>query len=419
MRIRLMLATGALLLASANLAQAQAQQAPTTPAAPDENITGTVDVGARITSTTGDDARYERYRDLRSGLASTIGFGKKTDKSMWDVTAENIGYLDQKYTGNYTNGKATVFGLFDAIPLNYSYLTTTPWVQASTGVFTLDDAAQTAVQNKVPGIVGVPQNVANLSTPSIYRTLAKPFDLQSRRDTTAAGLLYNLSPDLGLNISFSSAKKSGNQPYGMSFAFNNANELPMPIDNRTNDMTAGLEYSNTTGMIRVGWDASWFNNNIKSIVWDNPLRITDTNPYDASGYSNGNGPAIGRMSVPPSNTMNTISTTGLYKLPSHTTISGTVSFNAMSQNDPLLPWTTDTAIANPTVYKTFPGLAALPRATAEASVHGVNAHVQHDDAAEQLLRVDDALPVQRPQEPDAGVRRLSVRALRRGAGEHR
>ena len=127
----------------------------------------------------------------------------------------------------------------------------------------------------------------------------------------------------------------------MSFAFNNANELPMPIDNRTNDMSAGLEYANTTGMIRVGWDGSWFNNNIKSIVWDNPLRITDTNPFDPSGYSNGNGPATGRMSVPPSNTMNTISATGLYKLPSHTTINGTVSFNAMSQNDALLPWTTN------------------------------------------------------------------------------
>ena len=371
MRIRLFFATGALLVASANLARAQ--QTPTTPPAADEDLTGTVDVGARITSTTGDDARYERYRDLRSGFASTIGFGKKTDRVMWDVTAVNVGYRDQKYTGDYTNGRAIVFGLFDSIPLNYSYLTSTPWVQTSTGVFTLDDAAQTAVQNKVPGVVGVPQTVANLSTTSIYRTLAQPFDLQSRRDTTGAGLLYRLSPDLGVNISFSSAKKSGNQPYGMSFSFNNANELPMPIDNRTNDMSAGLEYANTTGMIRVGWDASWFNNNIKSIVWDNPLRITDTTPFDASGYSNGNGPARGQMAVPPSNTMNTVSLTGLYKLPSHTTINGTVSFNAMSQNDPLLPWTTNAAIANPTVYKTYPGLAALPRDSAEASVHGVNA----------------------------------------------
>jgi len=50
-----------------------------------------------------------------------------------------------------------------------------------------------------------------------------------------------------------------------------------------------------------------------------------------------------------------------------------VSFNAMSQNDALLPWTINPVIANSTVYKTFPGLASLPRPTAEASVHGLNA----------------------------------------------
>ncbi len=372
MRIRLTIATGALLLASVNLAGAQQTTSTPKPAA-DETVTGSVDVGVRSTSTTGDAARYERYRDLRSGMASRIDFGKTTDRSMWNVNAENIGYNDQRYGVNYAGGKAKITGMWDSIPLNYSYLTSTPWVEGSTGVFSLSPAARTAVQAKTPGIVGVPQNVANLATPSIYRGLATPFDLTSQRDTASAGLLYNISTDVGLNLTFSSAKKTGHQPYGMSFSFNNANELAVPLDNRTNDVSTGLEYVNSKGMIRVGWEASWFNNNIKQLIWDNPLRATDTTPYDASGYANGNGPAQGRMAAPPSNMMNVVSTTGLYKLPSHTTISGTVSFNAMSQNDALLPWTTNAAVANPTVYKTFPGLAALPRATAEASVHGVNA----------------------------------------------
>ena len=94
--------------------------------------------------------------------------------------------------------------------------------------------------------------------------------------------------------------------------------------------------------------------------------LTDTNPYDASGYSNGNGPAVGRMSMPPSNSMNTVSTTGLYKMAAHTTINGTVSFTAMNQNDQLIPWTTNSAINNAGVWAAFPGLKALPRETAEA-----------------------------------------------------
>ena len=48
----------------------------------------------------------------------------------------------------------------------------------------------------------------------------------------------------------------------------------------------------------------------RRLTWDNPIRATDFNngllppngPYDPSGYSNGNGPAQGRMALAPSNT---------------------------------------------------------------------------------------------------------------------
>ena len=269
MRIRVTIATGALLLASVSVAVGQQTPPSSNPPAA-EGVTGIVDIGVRSESTTGDEARYERYRDLRSGASTQISLGKATDQYMWTFKADNIGYHDQRYVASYTGGKAKVTGSWDSIPLNYSYLTSTPWVETSTGVFSLDAAARTAVQNKVAGVVGVPQNVAQLAAGSIFTPLAKPFDLQSRRDTAAASLFYNATNDLGFNLSFSSAKKSGRQPYGMSFSFNNANELPMPLDNRTNDVSAGLEYATEQGMIRVGWDASWFNNNLHEIIWDNP-----------------------------------------------------------------------------------------------------------------------------------------------------
>ena len=371
MRIRLTMATGALLLACVN--PASAQQDPADPAASAGGLTGSLDVGVRSESTTGDEARYERYRDLRQGAFSQITIGKNTDQYNFGVRAENIGYRDQRYVVNYRGGKANVTGSWDSIPLNYSYLTSTPWVQTSTGVFRLDEAARTAVQNKVVGVVGVPSSAALLGTASIFRGLAHQFDLQSRRDTAGAGLAYDATSALGFNASFSTTKKGGLQPYGMSFSFNNANELAIPIDNRTNDVSAGLAWTNEQGMIRVGWDGSWFNNNIHEIIWDNPLRATDTTPFDPSGYSNGNGPARGRMSMPPTNSMSVISTTGVYKMPSHTTINGTVSFTAMNQNDTLIPWTINPVIASPAVYAAFPALATLPRATAEAKVHGLNA----------------------------------------------
>lgn len=364
MRNKLIALTAAL-LCSAPLAHAQ-QAASTEPA-------GVVDFGVRAGSTEGDYARYERYQDLRDGAFSKVQFGKQTDTYRFDLGAWNIGYRDQSYNAAFTNGKAKYSGFFDSTPLNYSYLTSTPWRETSTGVFTLDAAARLQVQNKVVGVVGVPQNAAQLATRSIYVGLAQPFDLASKRETLGLKYARDLNNALGLNLAFTSTKKSGNQPYGMSFAFNNANELPMPIDNRTNDLSAGVEYVRPEGMMRVAWDASFFDNKIKQIIWDNPLRATDTTPFDASGYSNGNGPAFGRMSMPPSNSMNSVSFTGLYKMPAHTTINGVVSFVAMNQNDALLPWTDNGAINNAAVLALFPGLKALPRATAEASVHGLNA----------------------------------------------
>ncbi|MBS1816749.1 MAG: MtrB/PioB family outer membrane beta-barrel protein [Acidobacteria bacterium] len=364
MRNKLMMLTAALMCAAP---LAHAQDAATTEPA------GIVDIGVRAGTTEGDFARYERYQDLRNGAFSRVQFGKATDKAIFDFGAWNIGYRDQNYHASYTDGKARYSGFFDSIPLNYSYLTSSPWRETQTGIFTLDAAARLQVQNKVPGVVGVPQNAAQLATRSIYVGLAQPFDLQSKREALGFRYARDLKPELGFNLAFTSTKKSGNQPFGMSFAFNNGNELPMPLDNRTNDLSAGLEYVRTEGMIRVAWDASFFNNKIKEVLWDNPLRATDTTPFDASGYSNGNGPAFGRMSVPPSNSMNSVNLTGLYKMPAHTVINGVVSFTAMNQNDKLIPWTTNGAINNAGVWAVFPGLRALPRDTAEAKVHGVNA----------------------------------------------
>jgi MtrB/PioB family decaheme-associated outer membrane protein len=378
-----MIPAAALALVSSAPVKAQTPQPPD--ASILDGLTGDADVGARVEGTTGDEARYERYRDLRSGVFSRVTFGKDTDHAMFGALAEHVGYRDQRYLVNYNGGRSVINASWDSIPLNYSYLTSSPWVETSTGVFSLDTAARLAVQNKVPGVVGVPQTAAQLQTASIFRGLATPFDLQSRRDTAAFAMAYNATADVGVNVSISTTGKGGNQPSGMSFSFNNANELPMPIDNRTNDVSAGIEWIKPKGMLRFGWDGSWFDNQIHEIVWDNPLSATNTTPFDPSGYSNGNGPAQGRMSVPPSNNMHVFSATALYKMPSHTTLNGTFSFTAMNQDDALIPWTINSAIANPTVYQSFPGLASLPRATAEASVHGLNAMVDFTSRPNQVF----------------------------------
>jgi MtrB/PioB family decaheme-associated outer membrane protein len=379
MRIRLAITTVALLVAAARMATAQdasstaqppVQQAKAPGASPGFESLGFFDLGARGNDNTGDYARYERYRDLRNGTYTLFGIAKQTSRYLFEASASNIGYHDQRYFATYSGGAARVNVNWISTPLNYTYLSSTPWTETSPGIFALDAAARLAVQNRTA--IGVPSTAAQLLLPSVYRGLAAGFDLQSRRDAANVSVAYDASNEVGFNATFATTKRTGYQPWGASFAFNNANELALPLDNRTNDLAANLEWSAPKGMVRVGWNSSFFNNNLHELVWDNPLRATDTVPYDPSGYSNGNGPAQGRMSLAPSNQLHTISGTALYKMPAHTTINGTLSFTAMRQNDALIPWTINPAIANAGVYASFQGLAALPRSTAEASVHGVN-----------------------------------------------
>jgi len=379
MRNRVMILTAALLLASATAGMAQQKPAEAA-AASTSPTSGTIDFGFRATSSSGDEARYERYRDLRSGAYTNIVFGKETQEYLFDVAAKNIGYRDQYYAGSYQSAKVQFNAYFDGVPLNYCYNCLTPWVEGGNGIFTLDTAARTAVQNKQPGVVGIPTTPAQLATPSVYRGIAKTTEIQALRNTFGLGFDYKANEDLTLTFGLTDTMKSGHQPFGMSYAFNNANELAMPLDNSTMDFTVGLEWAKKSGMFRAAFDHSAFSNSLNAIEWDNPLRVTDYSnglvpplgPYDPSGYSNGNGPAKGRISSFPDNTMSMVSFMGLYKFGRHTTVNGTMQFTDQTQNDDLIPWTTNSVINQPLVWAAFPELASLPRGTAEAKISGVN-----------------------------------------------
>lgn len=379
MRIRTLILTAALVLASAGLVMAQ-QEAP---GGAKPSTTGTVDIGFRATSTTGDEARYERYRDTRNGAFTNISFGKETADYLFTLEAQNIGYHDQRYAADFQNKKLKFSFLWDSTPLNYGYNTSTPWVESQPNIWTLDTAARTAVQNnQIPaGFVGIPNSYATALLPSIYRGLAKPFDIQQRRDQAGFNLNYAVTEDLGLSVGFTTTHKNGYQPFGMSFAFSNANELPMQLDNRTNELTVAAEWVKPKGMFRVAFDHSAFSNKFNFVEWDSPLRITDFNngllppsgPYNSSGYSNGQTGAKGRMSAFPDSTLTMVSFMGLYKLPHRTTVNGTVQVINMTQDDDLIPWSANPVINQPVVWAAYPNLASLERPTAEAQVRGVNA----------------------------------------------
>ena len=398
MRNRILTICAAVLLASVH--QAAAQDPPTKPVPPPGiPTTGLFDFGFRGSSIDGDAARHERFRDLRDGAATFFTMGRNTDQYRANLNFSNAGYRDQFYGVEYHNAKVSLAGSYNGIPMNWYYDAPLIWAGDGRGKFTLDPALRAAVQGPtnnaadgtavgVPCAPGLGPTSCNASTSaqakanrSIYNNHLRPDDMSVLRSVTAVSLTYRANPALAIRTDFTSTGRNGEMPWAASFAFNNANLLPAPIDQRNNELKLNTEWVNQKGMFRLDYWGSFFENDVQTLTWDNPIRATDFNngllpeagPYDPSGYSNGNGPALGQAALWPSNILNSAGATGMFKLLPRTTVNGNVTLTTMRQNESLLPWSLNTSINNPVVLDHFQGLRALPRASAEASVNALNA----------------------------------------------
>jgi MtrB/PioB family decaheme-associated outer membrane protein len=318
----------------------------------------TLDFGVQLTGTAEDPARYHRYRDLRSGpLVNLFRFERQRDTWGVSASAERVGFRDQRYSASVDwFGKLGVSFDFDGVPEYLSRQAATLYTADVPGVLRLDDALQAAVQGG-----------ANYQT---FAGAARPFELRTQRNTSAVRLWYLPTEALDLRVGYRSSTRSGNQPFGGSFGLSFTTELPAPTEDRTDELSATAEWSNGRAMARVGYDGSWYRNDVPSLTWDNPNRLTD----QVSTAQTGIGGAQGRMARWPDSTAHTVSAMGTLNLSKRTRAHGYVSLGTWIQDERLLPFTINTAI--PTI--------ALDRQTADAEARvlsmnwGVNSRPHRD-----------------------------------------
>jgi MtrB/PioB family decaheme-associated outer membrane protein len=325
-------------------------QTPTAPAAPSGPLTddskslfspswNSLQILGRLSSVSGDPARWQRYQDLRDGLLFTAA---RTERATADynvsAAADNVGWRDQRFVGNYERiGLFKLSGLWDQIPQFYSVDTRTPFTAGGEGVLLLDDAAQRA---------------ANLN---VYPPISPQFDLRERRDIGTVRV--DATPTVALDVhgGFTTTKHSGELPWGADFGFGNDNEVALPYRSRTNDFDMGAEWTNQRAMIRAGYTGSWFNNQDDTLTWDNPLALNDSTTA----------PGRGRTALWPSNSLQTLSTAGYAKFAHRTQVTGSLAFGWWNNNEALLPFTINSALPQLT----------LPRATAEAEANTISTNV--------------------------------------------
>jgi hypothetical protein len=321
---------GATPAAQPDVAKAEKSSSPEFP------IVNVLDIGVRGTSFGSDSypIRFPRYRDVRDGgTLDRFRLFKDTNAYRYNLQADHVGYRDQRFSGTYTNyGKVKASFEWNQIPLNYSNSTQTLYDTSTTGTLSINDSIQSGIQNKTLAL-------------GTALTVAPTFELRTRRDIATGNVVYSATPNVDVGFTLRNTQKQGGYPWGGTFGISNAiaSEMPVPVDHRTTDLGTSLEYSNDRGYARLAYDGSFFRNNVTTLVFDNPGRVSDSPTA---------GPVQGRMALWPNTDMNTVSASGGL---SAATPGWRATQSATWNNAALLPFTIGTALVSP----------ALDRPTAE------------------------------------------------------
>ncbi len=284
-----------------------------------------VDFGVRGTRLTGDGARYERYRDLGDGLfLEAVRYHREQNGWFVSFGGEHVGRRDQRLTGSFIKpGRLKISAMWDQIPMLLSRTTQTLFVQESPGVLRVPNLIQTQVQAN-PALIT-----------SMVGQFTRPFEMQTRRHIAEGGVEYLARPDVTLRMNVRNVDRQGDIPFGGSFGHGSFVETPAPIRYNLTDVDGSAEYARGDALFRGGYTASWFRNDVTSLVFENPYRATDAT----------NASSVGRIGLPPSNSWIGVNGMASYRLPRRTRVMAYVSTSVLKDaGDPIIPFTANTAL---------------------------------------------------------------------------
>ncbi len=277
------------------------------------------------------------------------------ERYFFNTDAVNVGQDNQYYfLGGGRYGKYKIDLSYDEIPHRFAFNQRTLYSGVGSQTLLLPDALQTDLQ----GLTGDPVAQANRLN-AAYAT-ADIGDPQVQRKDLALNMdLVALDP-FSLRVEFAGEKQEGTRPLFGSFNLNNAMELFEPVNNETFDMKFIAEYAKKAYFLNATYYFQNFNNKVDTLTFDNPFRVDD-----AFG-----GPSNGRLDLAPDNNYQNISLSGSYMdLPFRTRLSGTAAWGWMSQDDALIPFTTNTALAPPLLPVDYANPASLPARKADVKVN--------------------------------------------------
>ncbi|MBI4390970.1 MAG: MtrB/PioB family decaheme-associated outer membrane protein [candidate division NC10 bacterium] len=347
----LALALGPLLVSGPSPARAESDLGPVV-------LTGEVEVGGRGVSGDWGSSEYEEYREQRPGIfgnARLLLEGKE-GKYYFEGSATDIAERDQHYevaSGRY--GRYRLELEFDEFVHVFSNTARTLYTNEGGGVLSFPDATQSTIE-------GLGTNALKSAALQSALSGATGVPLRFRLQTGRVGLFYRPLAELEVNAGYWVQEKEGTRPFGMGFGSPGGTfvNVAAPIDERTHEVTGGIQVARDTWSLRLDYTGSFYENDLDTMTVDNPLQAAP----DAVA-----GPSRGRTDLAPDNSAHTVSLSAAVTLPVGfpARFAGTFSYGMRFQDDAFIPHTINSAISDPSL--------TLPASSLDAEVRTLLANL--------------------------------------------
>jgi MtrB/PioB family decaheme-associated outer membrane protein len=332
---------------------APAVEAPA-PEAQEEVTVRRIDIGLLGPETDTNSSRFREYRAIPSGPVVPFFRLAGGTEHRYDVSAENALQEDARYRVMVEPGPFRVESSFVKIPHRFGNEARSLLERTGPGTYVVEDTIQRSLQGAIEeqfarNRAGVNFAFLNaLVLPAV--TAQTPFDLKLQRDRGRVEMTLTRDLPVDVRLSYAHEKRHGTRESGTAFGFSNVVQSPEPIDYRTQDLGLSAEWGQGWGLLRGGLRFNLFNNAIAVQTFDNPFRATnstDPSAYQAPGSASVNGPAMGRIALPPDSRSVTGSLGGVVKFGKKTRLTADASYGQWTQDDPFIALSSNPAINAP------------------------------------------------------------------------
>jgi MtrB/PioB family decaheme-associated outer membrane protein len=317
------------------------------PAAKDSQWTYAGETSLTLRAVDGEDqsSKFDEYSDRSQPVAGDISIKAEKDRRVYaNGAAAGIGQDDAAAAlgaGRY--GQYDLSLSYDRNIHRYAYGVQTLYSGIGSGTMTLDDALQMDVQNAATQV-----DEANLLSNAMSG--ATTGDPNVLREQLKLGAKVVAFQPFTLKFEVGHETRQGTRPFAGAFNSLQMVEIFEPIDYETTDMKISGEYTGRNFLLNAAYHYSQFTNHTDTLTFDNPLRATD------AAFN----PGTGRIDLAPDNQYHNLALTGtVTQLPWNGQIIANAAYGMMLQDDTLVPFTANSAIAAP----------ALPVDSADARVN--------------------------------------------------